>query len=152
MQLHRNTTKTLDNAIKELEKNKVAKVGWFESAKYEDGTQVAYVAQILELGAPSRNIPPFAMLRNTIDMNEEEWKKFFEGWALRILKGQMTMEQAMEALGLLVAGDIRKTISTITSPALKKSTLDARAGRGNTSSKPLVDSGLMLATVTNLVE
>jgi len=148
----RQGTANLDNAIRQLAQNKVTKAGWFETAKYEDGTQVAYIAQILELGYASKNIPPFAMLRQTIDMHENEWKRFLQQMSLRIVKGQMTLDQAMEALGLLVSGDIRKTISTITSPALKQSTIKARQRRGNSSTKPLVDSGLLLATVTSLVE
>lgn len=41
---------TLRSRIKELD-GKVAKAGWFESSKYEDGTPVAYVASIQEFGA-----------------------------------------------------------------------------------------------------
>ena len=152
MRVAREGTKMLENAIEQLSQKKTTKVGWFETAKYPDGTSVAYVAQILELGYAPKNIPPFAMLRQTIDMNEEEWSKFFNGVATKIIQGRMTLNQAMEALGLLVAGDVRKTISQITSPALKETTLELRRRRGNTSTKPLVDSGLMLATVTSLVE
>lgn len=38
------------DAIPEGFANRVAKVGWFPSAKYEDGTPVAYVAAIQEYG------------------------------------------------------------------------------------------------------
>ena len=113
MRVAREGTKMLENAIEQLSQKKTTKVGWFETAKYPDGTSVAYVAQILELGYAPKNIPPFAMLRQTIDMNEEEWSKFFNGVATKIIQGRMTLNQAMEALGLLVAGDVRKTWADI---------------------------------------
>lgn len=42
---------SIDKLVKKLAKDKVtSKVGWFEGAKYEDGTPVAYVASIQEFG------------------------------------------------------------------------------------------------------
>lgn len=150
--VQRSASINLDKAIRELQKKKQAVIGWFETAKYEDGTQAAYIAQILELGYLPKNIPPFSFFRNTIAENENEWRDQFRGFSVRILKGQMTLEQALEGLGLLVAGDVRKTIAETTSPALKESTLRIRRSKGNTSTKPLIDSGFMQSTLTSEVQ
>ena len=55
------------------------KVGWFEGAKYEDGTPVAYVAAIQEYGFV--NIPPRSFMRTTVQEKKEAWKKlqYFQG-------------------------------------------------------------------------
>ncbi|MDL2105264.1 hypothetical protein QQJ69_19235, partial [Proteus mirabilis] len=40
-------------------------VGFFEHSKYPDGTPIAYVASIQELGYPAGGIPPRPFLRPT---------------------------------------------------------------------------------------
>lgn len=135
-----------------------SKVGFFESAKYEDGTPVAYVAAIQEFGSPQNQIPPRSFMRKTISEKTTEWKSLLKSGAKAILAGNETSESVIEKIGLLAAGDIRKTISEITEPALKESTIKARMRKrankktvGNLT-KPLVDSGLMLASVQNVTE
>lgn len=75
-----------------------------------------------------------------------------------MIAGKATGEQVLEVIGLKAAGDIRKTIATIQTPALKPATianrLRARKDKstiGNLT-KPLVDSGTMLNAVTSAVE
>jgi len=147
----------LKNALAALD-DKVGKVGWFESAKYPDGTPVAYVAAIQEFGYAAGGIPPRPMLRSTINEQSAAWIALVTSGAKAIMAGNSTTQNVMEALGLLAAADVRKKISTITEPALKPGTIKARMRKradkktvGNLT-KPLVDSGLMLATVNNTVE
>lgn len=54
--------------------NKVGKVGFFPSSKYEDGTPVAYVAIIQEFGSPEQGIPPRSFMRTTIAEKQNEWQ------------------------------------------------------------------------------
>jgi hypothetical protein len=49
-------------------------------------------------------------------------------------------------------GDIRQTITEITTPPLSEFTLEQRLERGNSSEKPLNDTGYMLATLTSVVQ
>ena len=142
----------------ELAKDKVGKVGWFESARYEDGTPVAMVAAIHEFGAPGAGIPPRPFMRPTIAAEQDNWRALAKQGAMAILKGTHTTAQVMEGIGLQAAGDIARTISQVMEPPLKPATVAAkrrkRANKGVTGnlSKPLVDSGLMISTVTNTVE
>ena len=56
-----NNKRIFDKAIEDLKKiDEVAQVGWFENAKYPNGTLVAYVALIQENGASDGKtiIPP----------------------------------------------------------------------------------------------
>jgi hypothetical protein len=137
--------------------NKVARVGFFPSSKYEDGTSVAYVAAIQEFGAPSQGIPPRPFMRPTADAQRGAWQATARQGAQAVAKGSATGVQVLDAIGQLAAGDIRKAISNVASPPLKQSTIDARLrqradkvtlGKLN---KPLVDTGTLLNAVTSEV-
>lgn len=146
--------KNLENSFS----NKVAKIGWFPSARYEDGTPVAYIATIQEFGAPSKNIPSRSFIRSTISEKEKAWNELALAGAKKILKGETTSDTVLELLGEKVKGDIKEKITTLQEPALKNSTIKARLRkRANKSvtgllTKPLIDSGLMLATLSSKVE
>jgi hypothetical protein len=149
--------KQLEIMIKGLG-NKVGKVGWLDRSAYENGVTAAYVAAIQEYGYAPKNIPPRPFMRITIANKQQDWKRLAETGAKAIAKGNSNMTRVMEGIGLKAAGDVRRTISTIQNPPLKQSTIDARLRKrsnkttvGNLT-KPLVDTGFMLATLTNSVE
>lgn len=128
------------------------RVGFFETAKYEDGTPVAYVASIQEFG--SGPIPPRPFMRPTADQHRAEWTEGFASGAKAVAEGRRTPEQVFGAIGSVAAGQIGETIASITTPPLKQATVDARrrkyakgGGEGNLS-KPLVSSGLLIASPT----
>lgn len=146
--------KQLVAVMKELE-GVVGKVGFFESAKYVDGTPVAYVASIHEFGYAEGGIPARPFFRPTIQEQGPAWGEAFGKGAKAIAKGRYTPFQVMDAVGQLAAGDVKKTISEIQSPPLDPDTIAARRRRykdkkttGNLS-KPLVDTALMINSVTN---
>lgn len=164
----------LVTAIKRLDGER-GKVGWFESAKYEDGTPVAYVATIQEYGFGP--IPPRPFMRPTAEEKQKTWTRNAADISRAIVRGQVS-DGLMETLGSKAAGDVRKYISKITSPALSPITLYLRRKRkegakitGKTvgeaakavadgqvtqasasEAKPLNDTGYMLATLTHTVE
>lgn len=133
-----------------LSKNK-GKVGWFESAKYPDGTPVAYVALIQEMGSPQNSIPPRPFFRSTMAEKSKQWTGLLKSGCKAILAGNETAHSVMEKVTGKAAGDVRRKISKIREPALSQRTLDARLSRGLTSTKPLVDTGIMLQTLTHQV-
>jgi hypothetical protein len=163
----------LAKALKALDKANV-RVGWFDSSKYNDENQtpVAYVAAINEMGPHAR---PF--MRPTADERDREWAAVMFGLSKQVIKGQLTVEQALEGVGLTVGADIQQKITSIYDPKLSLITLLARKARrdgekvtGKTigefaarvkkdpsavenevagiSTKPLNDTGYMLATVS----
>lgn len=151
--------KKLEFALKNLS-GKVGKVGWFENSSYPEppNIKVATVAVIQEYGAPSKNIPPRPFVRPTMIQQQGAWTELASQGAKAILNGTKTVDNVMEALGLKAAGDIRKAITQVFSPPLKPATIAARLRKranktvtGNLT-KPLVDTGLMLNTLTNTVE
>ena len=148
---------TLNARIKELQ-GKQAQAGWFKSAVYPNGTPVAYVAAIQELGSAPQGIPPRPFMRPAISKNKAAWLKIMERGAQAVLKGQMTIGDVMGLVSTRAADDVAKAIVAVTTPPLKRATILARLRKRKdktltpTIQKPLVDTGLMLASVSHVVE
>lgn len=152
------------------------RVGWGESAKYEDGTSVAYVAAIQELG--SGPIPPRPFMRPAAIKNEAAWQEVAAIGAERVIDGKMNAHDAMELLGQRAQDDVLDAIVAVNAPPLSMITLVARKMRrqgkkvtGGTigwiakmlkmghkfdvsgvSTKPLNDTGHMIATLTHVTD
>jgi hypothetical protein len=164
--------------LKELEGIET-RVGWFPSAKYdESGTPVAYVAAIQEHGHGP--IPPRPFFRPTILAEENNWRQYAAQGARSVLKGSLTAHDVMDGLGERAQEDVKETINQITSPKLSPITLELRAMKyknpglkvtgtlvgevarkvrqpgytlaSGTPDKPLVDSKLMITTLTHTTE
>lgn len=148
----------LQVALKNLD-GKVGKVGWVHASQYiESRESVAAVAAQNEYGNPNKHIPARPFMRPTIEAESVNWSKIIEHGSKQVLKGNQTIGDVFETVGLKAAGDIRKTITKITTPPLSPVTIAARLNRrkdkntiGNLT-KPLVDTGIMLGTLTNTVE
>lgn len=154
------------------------KAGWLSSNKYPGtGMPVAYVAAIMEFGAPARRIPARPFMRPTQTERAQVWIALMESGCKAILRGGATAHQVMDAVGLQAVGDIQHKISSITEPPLSIITLLARKhrkehGRGSVtgatigklakeakkdnvdvsgvSTKPLNETGLLLASVISI--
>jgi predicted amidohydrolase YtcJ len=142
-----------EKAIKEMAaKKEVAKVGFLGGKDYENGESVAGVAAEQEYGNPAKRIPSRSFMRTTQAEKKDEWKIAMQDFAKDIVNGKMTIHDALEGIGAVAAGDMREKISTITEPKLSERTLAERKERGNSSTKPLVDTALMFSTLTHAVE
>ena len=122
------------------------RIGVQENQQYEDGTPVAYVAAIHEYGAPEVGIPPRPFLRTTLDQKRKEWTDQMLDGVEAVMLGAVSVDQALEMIGMGAAGDVKKTISEIDSPPLKQTTIDRKG-----HAKPLVETGLLLASITSKV-
>ena len=168
---------TIENRLKELA-GVETRVGWFPGATYPDGTKVAYVAAIQEFGHGP--IPPRPFFRTTVADQKASWAQDAANAARAVLKGSISAEQAMDALGERAQEDVKETINQITAPPLSPITLELRAmkhknpdlkvgGRlvgevaakvnkpgyrlaAGTPTKPLVDSRLLITTLTHTTE
>lgn len=146
------------NILKALSilKDKGVKVGWFETSKYEDGTQVAYVASIHEYGFAPKNIPPRLGLRQMQVDKKQSWAETSLNAAKAVIRGKPALDM-LEAIGGLVEGHVREQIKSVTEPPLKPATIAARARKTASGevtkslTKPLNDTGYLMATVTHVV-
>lgn len=147
----------LESVIADVQKKQL-RVGWGEDQKYDDGTSIAMIAAQNEFGNPGKKIPPRPFMRPAITAHKMTWTAKLAQGTKTVLNGTRSIGEVFESVGLLVAGDIRKSITLVTSPALKTETVKARL-RGKkqgksvslTAAKPLIDSGLMLNSLTSEV-
>lgn len=119
------------------------RAGFFEGATYPDGTSVPEVAAKNEYGDPANNQPPRPFFRNAIAENMGEWRDGI----VRGLRAGVDAENVLEAVGGVIVGDIQKSISTLMEPVLSAYTIKRRKERGNSSTKPLVDTRVMITSV-----
>lgn len=133
------------------------RVGWFEESKYDDNTPIALVAYFQEYGT-KRGIPQRPFMRPAELKNKAKWEQIALQEIKKCIETGRPLTQAMAKLGLVVQGDIAREISSLTQPPLAKSTIKARMRRKGqkkattTIQKPLIDTGAMLAALTNKVE
>jgi hypothetical protein len=137
------------------------RVGWFESAKYEDGTPAALVAVVQEYGSSKNKIPPRSVMRSTQAEAQAEWRTDARALAQAVATGKAPPTAVMEGLTMKAEGAIRKKIATITEPALSPKTVKARkrrlANKGKKAnpksiSKPLVDTAFLMNSLSSQVK
>ena len=137
----------LQAALSQLGK-KAVRIGVFESARYEDGTPVAGVAAVQELGSPVNNTPPRSFMRSTAEDKKQEWADLGKQGMVAVLSGTESVDSVMEKIGLVAAGQVRAKIGSITQPALAQSTIDAKGFE-----KPLVGKDkLLINSISHEVE
>ena len=125
------------------------RVGWFDSARYPDGTPVALVATTQEFGSAKKGIPPRSFMRPAINEGRAEWSAAAASGFKAVADGRYTPFQIIDAIGNAAAGSVRQKISELNSPRLKDSTIKARQKAGISSTKPLVATTLMITTLTH---
>lgn len=168
-----------------------AKVGWFESARTEDGKPVAGIAAVQEFGSTKRSIPPRPFFRTTAEEKQQDWARLAGRIAKKVMLGEMGPDAVAEAMAQTAEANVRTKIGKIRTPPLSIITLLARKYRkdfnknrkkqmangptqeykmsgkvigmladkindgppdvSGVSTKPLVDTGYMLATLTSQV-
>lgn len=149
---------TLKTAIAGLDGSK-SEVGWFPSARYPSGAPVAGIAYIHEHGSSVNKIPPRPFFRPTVAEKQQEWSATAAKIAKAVMAGALDPKAVPEAVALAAEGHVRRYISRLTTPPLNPKTVAARkarlanGGKGAQASiaKPLVDTGLLLATLTSSV-
>lgn len=130
--------------------NSEAKVGFFNNSVYADGTPIAYVASIHEFGCPEKNIPPRLGMRFTAAAKKNEWRATSETLSKRVLAGQMSGHDAMEAIALSAEASFVEYISSNPPPELKKGTLATRKRRGQ-GTRTLNATGQLISALTSKV-
>lgn len=128
--------------------NKELQVGIPTNAQYEDGTQIAYIGAIQEFGAPEVGIPPRRFFGPTIAAQKSNWVRAVRQSVKMAVANNLTAEDALDGVGALMSADIKDTIASIYDPKLKDGTLANRRTRGNSSAKPLVDTGALFDSIT----
>lgn len=122
--------------------NRVVNVGVPEGKHEEDGTPVAMVAAVHEFGSPSQGIPERPFLRVAIQRNRQRLIRLNRINLVKMLRGQIGVEQALGQLGEMGKGDVQTEIRTGDFTPLKDATIKRKG-----SSKPLIDTGQMVQSI-----
>lgn len=159
MEIHRQLTaagKNLEKALKDLD-GLEGRVGWFSGSRYETGEYVAAIAAQNEYGNPSENIPARPFMRPTIREQQNAWLANASKLSAKVLEGNLSAHDAMEFIAIRAENDVLKKIKSIYEPPLAARTISARLARHSNKKKignlykPLVDTGLMIGTLTHEV-
>jgi hypothetical protein len=171
----------LERALAEIAKKVATasevNVGFQNGATYpdKDHTLVAMVAAIQEFGAPSRKIPPRPFFRNMIAEKSPGWPKTV---GALLVASKYDAAKTLGSIGEVISGELHQSIIDTQEPALSpitvmlrgmrtqsryqdmkfgeligeaKSRVDANKTNYGASTKPLVDTGLMLRSITSVV-
>jgi hypothetical protein len=127
----------------QLGRGGTVKVGFLSGATYPDGTSVALVAAVNEFGAPSRGQPPRPFFRNMVAKESPRWPASI---AANLKANNYDVPKSLDQIGAAIAGQLRQSIVDLQSPPLKPSTIKRKG-----FSKPLIDHGIMLQSVSHEV-
>lgn len=171
-------TARLKEIADRLGKSPHVDVGFFEGRDYpsqQGGASVPMVAAIQEFGAPNAGIPPRPYFRGMIAAKRSGWGA---ATAAALKATGYDAAAALERVGETIAGQLRDSIIDLTAPPLSPVTVMLRgmrrkdpslvvtgrvvgeaaalvkAGRqpkAGTSTKPLIDTGVLLGSVGHAV-
>lgn len=116
-------------------------IGFFETARYPNGTFVAQVARYNEFG--TLNIPMRPFFRNAINKNIKKWYATLQN----AINQNTTPSKALSIVGEVARADIIQSITDLRTPPNAESTIKQKK-----STNPLIDTGLMRRSVTYKVK
>ena len=116
-------------------------IGFFETARYPNGTFVAQVARYNEFG--TLNIPMRPFFRNAIQKNIKKWYATLQN----AINQNATPSKALSIVGEVARADIIQSITDLRTPPNAESTIKSKK-----STNPLIDTGLMRRSVTYKVK
>lgn len=103
----------------------------------------AELAAIHEFGSPMRNIPERSFLRKPLINNAATIANLAKNAVGKFIAGEITAAEALGVIGEEAKGISKEAISDGISPALKPATIKHKK-----SSKPLIDTGQLLNSIT----
>ena len=103
----------------------------------------ADLAMIHEFGSPAHNIPERSFLREPLINNAEAVANLAKNAIGKFIAGEISLETALGYVGEEAKGISKAAVADGISPALKPATIKRRK-----SSKPLIDTGQLLNSIT----
>ncbi len=115
--------------------------------RYEKGKTPATIADVAfwnEFG--TENIPARPFIRGWMDQHGKEIQETMFKLMKLVLQGKIQKEQALEQLGLWMAGQIKAYMAEGVPPPNAESTIKAKG-----SSTPLIDTGVLRSSISHEV-
>lgn len=109
------------------------------------GTPLSLVAAAHEFGVPGR-IPERPFLRPGLTTNKDELRTINESLFKNVVNERMTVNEALQIIGMLAAGGVQKFIRNGSFQPLDPRTIERKG-----SSEPLIDTGNLIQSITSEV-
>lgn len=137
------------NFIKDIN-DKILAVGFVGGQSYHDsgfsgGELVASVAYVQEFG--EGKIPPRPFMRPVILNDENKFINIMASGITDMFNSNKKYDTVLNELGEYAKEEVVKSIESVFTPPLAEFTLKLRRESGNNSTKPLIDTGLMISSV-----
>lgn len=147
----RSSDRAFERAVAALKRGPVVTVGIHEQegAKAHDpksGATVAELGAIHEYGAPAAGVPQRSYVRSYVDATDDATVASIQRELRAALDGKQTVNRALKRVALALEGGVKRQISRGIPPPLKPETI-----RRKGSSKPLIDTGLLRASIKGRV-
>lgn len=172
------------NALTQKQNEYLIESGWFENSKYSDGTPIGGIAAVQNYGAVINQtvtdkqrkflmllgvflrktttalhivIPATHFMENCQKENKEKWRKLIHDMWKSVFLGNIEPEKAMEQVGEVIDGDIRKAIAAVNGPPLSPLTIKQKLSSYKDQKtvgglgKRLESDGLMGGTISHKV-
>ena len=97
-------------------------------------------------GGKAGPIPERPFMRTAFKENSSKYMSYMRSQASLVINNKISVDMVISRLGEMASGDIRKSISAWSSPALSPTTVRLKG-----SDKPLIHTGEMFGSVTYLV-
>jgi hypothetical protein len=111
------------------------------------GLTLAMIAAVHEFGSPEHNIPERPFLREGIHRAIPKLNAVNVDSLRRVLLGKMTIEQAVDKLGAVAAGEVKRGFVEIEFMPLTADTVNRKG-----STRPLIDTGSLRQSISYIVE
>jgi len=111
--------------------------------KGSEPTPIAMIGAVHEFGSEKMGIPERPWLRPGIRSGKEAFRALNRVNIVRVLRGELTAQQALGQLGAMAVGVVQRYIRSARFTPLKPATIRAKG-----SSAPLIDTGQMMQSVT----
>lgn len=131
-------------ADKGAEKKTATKIVNGKKKKVTTGVPLIVVASANEFGTDT--IPERSYLRSTMDEKASEYNQLMADMVWEVLDGVLTMDQALDKLGLQAVADVQRKIVQLDDPPNAKATIERKK-----SSNPLIDTGQLRQSIIHRV-
>ena len=115
----------------------------YKGSPVPESIPLAMIAAVHEFGYPEGGIPERSFLRSGIHEGVPRFNKLNEANLRAVVLGGKTVEEALDMLGVVAAGEVKRKIRNGPFQELKQATIDRKG-----SSRPLIDSGQLIQSIT----
>ncbi len=143
---NKNEQRRLEALLKKTQKYSHVAVGILQDENHDEHFSVVDLAMVHEYGSSNGRIPQRSFIRSTCDAKRKEHLKIMQTLQSKIVKGSITIHQALTQLGEVVSKDMVQAINSGIEPDLAPATIIRK-----NSSKPLIDTGRLKGAISHKV-